>query len=286
MHSKNEYLNDKYVAGFVNYFAELIGGKRVFDHKYSIAKGGKNVAWIKFNSGYEWKCNSLESAFEQYFWENNGFDHNNVTLNSLAESLKKAIADNDEVKILAVCLGILEWGGVTNGAYGIAKLYTNGVLSKSLTNALAALTPDPEQSLNLHGFKDGSFIMNASFTKIYSLLSKQPFVIYDSRVAAALSLMIKKYWLDIREGNNEIPDTLKIACLDGRASDASRCASDKDLNIKFKMSHNDVTHALWNVRSNWLIEAALIKTGISNNEIISNMRKLEAALFMIGYDVA
>jgi len=286
MDSKNEYLNDKNVTGFVNYFAELIGKKRDFNHKYIIAKGGKNSTWIKFNGGCEWECNNLDSAFKQYYWEKNGFNYNNDTLNHLAKSLENAIADNDNVMILSVCLNILEWGGVTNGAYGIAKLYTNGVLSASLTNALTVLTPDPEKRLNLNGFKDGSFIMNASFTKIYSLLSKQPFIIYDSRVAAALSLMVKKYWLDIREDNKEIPDILKIACLDGRASGASRCASDIDLNIKFQMSHNDVTHALWNVRSNWLIEAALIKAGISNNEIISNMRKLEAALFMIGYDVA
>lgn len=286
MNNKNEYLSNECVAGLVGHLADLVKDKP-FAHEYTISTGGKNSSWIKFNGGVVWKCNTLTSAFQQYYWEKNGFSQNNITLEKLADSLKNAIKDKNEKHLLSVCLNVLEWGGVTNGAYSVARLYSNGTLSDTLKNNLVVLTPNPETPLNLKSFNDKSFIMNASFTKIYSLLSDQPFIIYDSRVAAALSLIIKKYWLGIRIDNQDLPEALQIVCLEGRASKASRCACDKELGINFQISKsNDAKHALWNVRSNWLIEAALIKANIPNKEIIAKMRELEAALFMIGYDVA
>jgi hypothetical protein len=183
----------------------------------------------------------------------------------------------------------LEWGGVKNGAYGVAKSYCNGKLISSITNALAALTPDADTQLDLNGFcdKDESFIMNASFTKIYSLLSEQPFIIYDSRVAAALSLIVSNYWINVRQDNEVLPNYLRLACLEGRAEKESRCASDEEKNIIFRnVNGNNETHALWNVRANWIIESALIQANLPEGDIIQNMRELEASLFMIGYNVA
>jgi hypothetical protein len=58
------------------------------------------------------------------------------------------------------------------------------------------------------------------------------------------------------------------------------------MKIEFSKVKNGEDHALWNVRANWIIEAALIKSDKSDEDMIKNMRELEAALFMIGYNVA
>jgi hypothetical protein len=284
--TKNNYLSDKNVKGLVEYLSGLIKGND-FKHNYTIKKGGKNSAWINHNNGQEWKCQDLLDAGKKYFWFGN-FDNNNILLGDLSKELRKAIKNGNEKETLCVCMNILEWGGVTNGAYGVTKAYCDNRLIETTQKALSELIPDDNVELDLTGFseKNGAFIMNASYTKIYSLLSERPFVIYDSRVAAALSLIVKLYWLNSRRDNEELPNSLCLACLDGRGNNSLRCADDIGKNIVFKKANNnDREHALWNVRANWIIEAALIQADIQPNEMIKKMRELEAALFMIGYSV-
>jgi hypothetical protein len=287
--TKNRYLGNVDVTSFTKYLADLINGA-AFEHKYIIEKGGKNAAWIKYNKNVDriWQCTNLQSALEQYFWGNSNFDSNNRLLNDLTSRLENAMDRKNDKDVLSICLNILEWGGVSNGAYGVALSYCNDKLISSITSALAALTPGPDTPLELKEFKGtgAPFIMNASFTKIYSILSKKPFIIYDSRVAAALSLIVKNYWISSRKDNTVLPPLLKFACLEGRAKNAIRCAADKDMKIEFSKVKNGEDHALWNVRANWIIEAALIKSDKSDEDMIKNMRELEAALFMIGYNVA
>lgn len=279
--SKYDYLNDNNVSGFIEYLSKL----DTFKHHYNITKKS-NTAWIEHNNRKSaWSCDSFDSAKNQYFWNNKDFDTNEKELNQYSLELQAAIKGKKDKDALCKCLDIANWGGVTNGAYGIARLYCNGNLIQTLNEALDALTPDDSVYLDLSGFLDGRFIMNATLTKIYSLLSEKPFIIYDSRVAASLGLLVKKYWLDSRTNSEVLPGQLAFACLEGRAVSAVRDASDETKGVIFRKVRNDVTHALWNVRANWVIEAALRRKGVKEDELIKKMREIEAALFMIGYTV-
>lgn len=283
--TKVDYLDNANVSEFVKYLAKLIKGGD-FEHHYQIQPGPRNAAWIEYNDGSpHWRCDNLNSATNQYFWAGRGFEDNNQRLRSLSEKLKKAVDGGDPKRVLCTCIEICEWGGIPAGALTITKSYCNEYLIESLKNALAALTPKDRDGPNLVGFnKEGEFIINATYTKIYSLLSESPFIIYDSRVAAALGLLVKKHWLAKRENNEPLPDCLKFVCLDGRAENAVRCASDPEHGISFKKAQTH-THALWNMRANWIIEKALDEAGAEGGNTIARMREVESALFMIGYSV-
>ena len=61
--------------------------------------------------------------------------------------------------------------------------------------------------------KDEIIIMNSGFTKIYSLYIND-FIIYDSRVGAALCYLVKLYCIEQKQGG--VPSLLKFAYGDAR----------------------------------------------------------------------
>jgi len=109
-------------------------------------------------------------------------------------------------------------------------------------------------------------------------------VIYDSRVGAALGLLIRNFLTD--KNILEIPNELKFAY--GKARPTKGDKSDKrnpsNENFKFpSLRNNDKFHTLNNIRANWLLKDIADKSAFKNES--SPIRALKAALFMIGYSV-
>ena len=67
--------------------------------------------------------------------------------------------------------------------------------------------------------KDEIIIMNSGFTKIYSLYIND-FIIYDSRVGAALCYLVKLYCIEQKQGG--VPSSLKFAYGDARNPEVNR----------------------------------------------------------------
>lgn len=57
---------------------------------------------------------------------------------------------------------------------------------------------------------------------------------------------------------------------------------------KLSVPKKEFKHAVWNVRANWIVEAALtnIACFAENTDKLDQVRAVEAALFMIGNDVS
>jgi hypothetical protein len=270
---------DQNVINFVDHLKGLIKDEG-FEHKYP----------LKNDNDKEWSCSSLADAKNSYSWEKHNFQETKIHLKGISDRLKKSFLDGDEKEALRSCVDILDWGGIPSGTHGIVKLYLDNNLINSIEKSLREMS---NNDVCLDGFKprtDGvqPFRMNSSFTKIYSLLSSSPFIIYDSRVSAALQLIAKKFWINIGEGK-KLPDVLSFIALEGRAKKANRNATDKDKNIVFDTAQykKEYNHAKWNVRANWIIERALEGVDVFAGETdkLDKMRAVEAALFMIGYHV-
>ena len=128
-------------------------------------------------------------------------------------------------------------------------------------------------------------LMNSGFTKIYSLLMDN-FVIYDSRVGAALGLIIKEF---LTEKNIlKIPKELNFAYGNARPTKGDNNTKNKrnpsTETYKFSvLRNNNIHHTINNIKANWLLRE------IADNSIFKQeenpIRTLEAALFMIGYSV-
>jgi hypothetical protein len=127
------------------------------------------------------------------------------------------------------------------------------------------------------------FRMNSGFTKIYALLSPDTFIIYDSRVAAALAHLIVLFCQ--KQGLTEIPVLLQKIKLMEAQGEACRIVAVANTKLSFlNLNSNQRNHAISNVFANWLVSEAYKLAKESKNNKFINLREVEAALFMLGYD--
>ncbi|GJN55073.1 hypothetical protein [Pseudomonas tohonis] len=250
-------------------------------------------------TGVRWNCTSLYDAYAQYHWPHQplprlsrlaggSFAHNAATLSALRSDLQRALSPplNDT----AACLGAIEvmtWGGVRAG--NVRWLNAN-------TGGLASLLIDTRDALNAndtsdHRLTNPGLRFNSGMTKVYSLICDS-LIIYDSRVAAALGWIVTKFCQAM--GLSQVPAELCFPWAPAKEAPGTPSPKQRNpsvRNLTFSSLRADASHAKWNMKASWLLEAVLAShyarhsrfTSIPQNE---RLRAIEAALFMIGYDLA
>lgn len=252
--TKEQFLNDQYVSGFIQWLRDKLSN---FTHSYYNQKEKE-----------EWQCTSFYDACHKYKWGGLNWEENNALLESYAKRLKASIRNNDNEACQDACLDILKWGGVIRENQERIKAQTN--LVNYLMKAEGVLTRD---SLDI---KDEIIIMNSGFTKIYSLYIND-FIIYDSRVGAALCYLVKLYCIEQKQGG--VPSLLKFAYGDARNPEVNQNPN-SDI-YKFSKLDRGKIHIECNLKANWLLKEVLNFPECQ----FKDMRSLEAALFMIGYAI-
>jgi hypothetical protein len=121
---------------------------------------------------------------------------------------------------------------------------------------------------------------NSGFSKIYSLYIDD-FIIYDSRVAAALCYLIKLF---CDEKGKSIPNDLMFEIPESKPSKSD---PDRRIVCGFNFITDEKNYLLWNIKASNLLKEVLKTTKSKFNKIPQKerLRALEAALFMIGYKV-
>lgn len=260
-------------------------------HSYSIEPRGRSKAIKK------WRCSSLFHAFQQYEWrfsyedlysgksiKGSSYAQSEAALNDLQEKLKNAVESGDNNACFKACEMILKWGGVLGSeAKGNKKIllemreYLANYLKKAQYYFNGDCTLSPSYQLDLaHG--STNLVMNAGFTKIYSLLCED-FIIYDGRVGAALGRLVTKH---LNTNYNEVPEGLKFHY--GNAKNIKVNRNPSVGSHKFMaLSTSSPVHIRNNLKANWIISALNIKEAKGFSEQKNPFRAFEAALFMIGY---
>jgi hypothetical protein len=273
--------------------------------------------------GQVWQCTSLLDAVENYqygisqnIWQEVMGDgttptdllaSNTQLLAALGQRLRDARRAADEGSAHGACVLILRWGGVYNRG---KKEHQNqarlegirgraGGLLGYLKTVDAGLAKDTDDFEPLCTQVPDALYCNAGFTKIYSLMSED-FVIYDSRVAAALGLLVVGYC----QANNydTVPKELKFMWMPASSSEnaagnriPNQQRNPRVNNLKFAWrpprARSDTAFFRHNIRANWLLSTAIAaKTmqawwAFASTHDITALRALEAALFMVGYDL-
>ena len=203
-------------------------------------------------------------------------------LDECSNKLRTSLYINDDEACFLACRQILEWGGVTNKNIDrISRMKNRCDYFKYVIKVL-------EIDNDLEDYINTDIIMNSGFTKIYSLIVED-FVIYDSRVGAALGLLVKYFCEETKK--EKIPEELRFAwgikrkTLYGQIAENPRNPSNQI--YKFPLINNSKIHIMNNNRANWLLKEILNKTNSKFHYLDEGMalRALEAALFMIGYEV-
>jgi hypothetical protein len=247
---------------------------------------------------FEWECHSIYSAFENYVWafkhsdpvknisiKGKTFNDSFESLQLLSSGLRKSIENGDNEACKKYCYSILEWGGVlSKNDQRITRLGND--ICRYLNSTRDIFTSD----LALTDYYNEDIIMNSGFTKIYSLYIDD-FVIYDGRVGAALGLLVRMFCEDSKL--KAVPAELAFAWGKGKESIYQNSCENRrnpsKESYRFpELLNNSKRHIENNIRANWLLREIIDETEskFSNLDKSIQMRALEAALFMIGYDVA
>ena len=273
---RDEYIRRRHISAFVNWLANRLDTPESFTHSYRMRK-----------TGTYWRCDCLYSAFQRYEWQFSTYDpcsRQSLSGKTFAESadaltliglrLKEAIVQDDCDLALSCCKAVLKWGGIRSGHY-LEGLGDN--LVSTLRRSTTALA-DPGLDLSRLPLVD----MNAGWTKIYSLLLDD-FIMYDSRVAAALCMLVGLFAQDI--GLLSLPGELRFCQLAHRAT-VDR--SPPYLREQFPMArYGNDQHLRSNIMANWILTEAL-RVRPSRFTLLRPSNRslwaLQSALFMIGYE--
>jgi len=295
--NKTEYLAQPKVAQFIEFLRRrLLSDDVQFAHAYEMETRGRSDATIP------WSCDSIYDAFLKYDWRysyqdphtgekhtGSSFDESERVLSLLSKKLRKAVAENSSTEASYCCQMVLDWGGVLGSSKkgNKKKLESfDGALAGYLAETKLLFDSqevqlDTQYRVSTEG-KSFDVVMNAGFTKIYSILCEE-FIIYDGRVGAALGLLVREFLEHINE-SKVLPDSLAFHY--GRAKNSKVKRNPSSRSLKFPgLSSSSPAHIRSNLKANWILQD-LTRRGAGKFSTLKNpLRGIEAALFMIGYRV-
>ena len=276
---KDCYIADKNVQGFVAWLSSNLESD-AFKHSY----------WNR-EKREVWSCSSLSDAWKKYEWvflkvdrlgvkRGRSYADNECALRTIKDSLICALKSGSDSATRDAAIDVMTWGGVRGGNVNWLTKNEKGLADLLLSTQDALDQADTKEAERL-----GSNIrFNAGMTKIYSLICKN-FVIYDSRVAATLGWGVVKYC-----EQNSLEEIPKELCFPHAPFRGGMHKRDASVNSKkFPILRRGQHHMQWNLKASWLLESVLKHENVKGTEVFehgqSPLRALEAALFMIGYDL-
>lgn len=283
VYSKQEYLAKEEVQQFVQWLHSVVAGETQINYRHS---RGSWVTLVDAMNAYAWpnKQNNGPNAFERVWTfpqqanfrlaANSTLQQNNTVLDRLQKGLKNAIVNPDE-DIVPWLDAVFMWGGVARGGNTKWLERNRESLRQQLCSTLDAI------ELNLDELDLPELRFNSAMTKVYSLLAED-FVIYDSRVAGALAYLVEM-WADGRG----VSESLAFGCMPAAGN---QCRNPNPAVFEY-INNKAALHATWNIRANWTLESVVISPGVASTVAKEptatglNLREIEAALFMMGYDL-
>ncbi|MHC8287436.1 hypothetical protein ACYZUD_11540 [Pseudomonas sp. XS1P51] len=247
----------------------------------------------------QWSCDSLFDAYRNYHWAHPAISRlkvpsgstaasNDAALQALKADLERALkTPSQDQAVCQATIDVMLWGGVQ--AHNVSWLNTN---RQGLAAVLAASRDAIDGGCpNVAQLSAPDLRFNAGMTKVYSLICRH-FVIYDSRVAAALGWAVVMYCKE--NGLATVPPELAFPWAPAKEAGAvtAKRRNPSEGTLVFPRLKAGPHHAKWNMKASWVLRAALdhpnaINSGFKSGDgcMIDSLRQLEAALFMIGYDL-
>lgn len=238
----------------------------------------------------------VQSVLLHYRWANSWVDYQTasliqsddwastkISLDLLRDRLLSALANSCQDTTFKACKAILAWGGVRGAIPFLRRLQQQGELVNYLTSCqpLFSLTG----SQNLSDLNSTSILrFDAGLTKIHALADMSGSPIYDSRVGAAIAMLYALY----RQTASADPQL-------NFASGSARGMQIRDPgSLGFVRAPQFFTSAVtaprWaqcQLELGWIIRETLTRSPLlfDDSSIDKRCHALEAALFMIGYDL-
>ena len=262
--NRNEYLRESSVEAFIDWLRSHVRGDYPFQHAFTMRRPRR-----------AWSCNSIWEAYGNYYWRGS-FKDNQKELDRLAVDVRRARDGDDQKGFVEAACGVLRWGGVM-GSNGKTLRDLGGAALSTFREASRLLDPSHADTARL----DGVRYMNAGWTKVYALML-DGFPIYDGRVGAAMGYLVQQYC--IRAGLRQVPTLLCFQWGMARG-EQNRNPSMGSLRFPGLTAANPRRWAECNIRAAWILGEVCREGRFGSLVQGRQLRALEAALFMIGYEL-
>ncbi|CAG8865201.1 hypothetical protein PS627_01155 [Pseudomonas fluorescens] len=285
MKTKHAYAALPHVPEFIGWLATELDSKTLFKHEY-----------VDRRTNAKWSCNTLYEAYQLYSWNHPGNGRLSFNPGTSAASNANALgalgrdllaAGSDDDMVLRGAIDVMAWGGVTarNKEWLEANKVGLGKMVHEVKTALMAKDPDAPI------LRSNTLRFNSGMTKIYSLVCPD-FVIYDSRVAAGLGMLVVQYCN--AKGLTKVPAGLNFpwaVAKEGENALAPKNRNPSAGTLRFKRLRSGAHHARWNMNASWVLSQVASHPLSAESPFRSDvspaqtLRALEQALFMVGYDL-
>jgi hypothetical protein len=311
MLNRKQYLNDKYVDGFVAYLSSVLSGdvgirfttafpRNKLPRGYEDLCQGKIERDAGGSAVYVIAADTIEQLFGCYWWDRKFYEGNKEGVDRVRSFVRSAIAAEDSESGLelarAACRKVMEWGfgqGTRASESNVAwAMGLDASLVRVLRNGREALLSDaPDLSIfgrdpepSTHWSK-----MNSGWTKYFSF-ALPAHVIYDSRVGAALGHLVRTYLegLEPKSRVDSVPASLAFRWAPGQGEKNVRDPSSGPYTFA-RLSGGPSGSREWarvNIQANWILAAAIEKAAVAWCSGPDGFRRVEGALFMLGYDLS
>jgi len=289
--SKKELLDNPDVTSFTNWLADVICGTVAIEYKS--APGACLRTLSEARQAYRWPPKRVLVPVPTgpiSLPRGSGLHQNEAILQSLSAGLRMALNTQppNEVELAQWIKAIFVWGGVYTKKGNGAWLNANyGKLGPYLVRTLKGLA-SAQWKADIDKLTD--LRSNAGTTKVHSL-ALDDFIIYDSRVAAALAWLVVKWACATRR--DSIPLQLRFGCMRPNTTDRNRRRTpDERLFPYFAPLAGNLNsqrkHAFWNLRANWVLHSALTKARQKCEKEceFQSLRDVEVGLFAMGADLS
>ena len=310
MFSRNEFLNDRHVRGFVAYLSGVLSGDIgiAFSAGFPLNRLPRDyenrcrgaVEREATGSVYVIKADTLEQLFSYYWWNYTFYENNKEEADRVRAFVHAALAGEDSETGLDLarlaCRQVMEWGfgrGTRANESNVAwALSLDSSLVRVLRNGREALLSDAPDLAVFSRNPDPSTLwskMNSGWTKYYSF-ALPAHVIYDSRVGAALGYLVRRYLESLGPESrvDAVPASLAFRWAPGQGERNVRDPSSGPYRFARLLVGPSGSRewARVNIQANWILGAAIEKARATWCHGADGFRRVEGALFMLGYDLS
>ncbi|MDN7854314.1 hypothetical protein QZM81_00700 [Burkholderia cepacia] len=283
---QNDYIRGQ-VGEFVTWMSRRLDDD-TFKHAYTSRR-----------TRTHWACENLFDAYERYHWTygdlsgygipaGSSFDSSLHALETLQKELNAGLAVGNNERVHRAALGVMIWGGVTNGNRKWLNDHKSELCHIISRTRDAINAGDTENPL----LADGDLRFTSGMSKVYSLVCDD-FVIYDSRVAAALGRAVVQFCQ--AKGLTDVPEGLDLAWAPAKSAPNAINPPERyagQARLTFPRLASGRVYAKWNMLASWLLTAIADHECTRRSAFVARiesrtrrLRSLEAALFMVGYDL-
>lgn len=271
---KHLYLSNQAVQQFVEQLASWLDGESFGEHQFYVRD-----KILPDNYNRQFHASTLEEAHTRFYWNGRHYDEHQAINQRLRKQLAAAMAGSKE-DLVQVVDEILLWasGGKVIKLYSYNRDWAKNnatQLADKISQSLAILRDIEPDCSDFEGY----LRMNAGFTKVYSLAAPD-LMSYDGRTGAAMGFLVRQYC----EKHRILLDPCLCFPWAPGASTMNRNPSTDLLHFK-QLANRSRFHAEWKIRATWVVNAAREMAKSSWCKGDDGLRRVEAALFMIGYDI-